>query len=59
MNTKDFKILEAMQKFGGSFASSLAKTARLADLENYRKLKSAFPELWDQYALFVDKNNEN
>lgn len=59
MCKKDFDILTAMEKFGGSFASSLAKTAKLADLENYRKLKSAFPELWNQYALFVDKNNEN
>ncbi len=59
MKPEDFKILTAMEKFGGSFACSLAKTARLADLENYRRLKSAFPELWAQYALFVDKNNGN
>lgn len=59
MKPEDFDILTAMEKFGGSFASSIAKTARLADSENYERLKSAFSELWAKYALFVDKNNVN
>lgn len=57
MNNQDHKILEAMSTYGGSFVKSLAHTARLADSENYVKLKAAFPDLWESYAGFVRTNN--
>lgn len=51
----DIEILEAMNKYGGSFARSISLAAWAADSENYAKLKAAFPELWAQYAVFVKK----
>ena len=53
MTTEDFRIIEAMSKYGGSFAKSIANTAKLADEHNYNKLKAAFPELWERYESFV------
>ena len=52
----DMKILYVMNKYGGSFARSISLAAWVADSENYAKLKSAFPELWKQYAVFVKKD---
>ena len=51
----DIEILDAMNKYGGSFAKSISLAAWAADSENYAKLKDAFPELWTQYATFVKK----
>ena len=49
----DREILKAMAIYGGSFAQAIARAALLADSENFAKLKAAFPELWNRYALFV------
>lgn len=57
MKDQDYKILEAMTIYGGSFVKSLAWAAQRADSENYAKLKAAFPEIWDSYAAFVRKND--
>ena len=56
---RDHRILEAMSKYGGSFAKAIAKAALLADDDNYNKLKQAFPELWERYEsfVFINKNN--
>ena len=53
MTTQDFRIIEAMSKYGGSFAKSIANAAKLADDNNYNTLKQAFPELWERYESFV------
>ena len=53
MKDEDYKILEAMTLYGGSFAKAIARAALLADSENYAKLKAAFPELWTKYAAFA------
>ena len=42
----DYAIVQAMARFGGSFARALADAAHKADPENLAKLKAAFPELW-------------
>lgn len=47
-------ILEAMDRFGGSFASALAAAARAADIINYNKLRRAFPEYWERFAELSD-----
>ena len=57
MKDNDYLILEAMSVYGGSFVKALAVAARMADNENYAKLKAAFPDLWDSYAAFVRKND--
>ena len=55
----DHRIVEAMSKYGGSFAKAIAKAALLADEHNYNKLKQAFPELWERYESFVFINKDN
>lgn len=42
-----------MAVYGGSFVKNIAAAARSADGDNYAKLKSAFPEIWERYATFV------
>jgi hypothetical protein len=53
MTTQDSRIIEAMSKYGGSFAKAIANAAKLADDNNYNTLKQAFPELWERYESFV------
>lgn len=49
----DYAVVEAMIKYGGSFAEALGRAARAADGDNYARLKKAFPEVWERYAKFV------
>ena len=53
MTTQDLRIIEAMSKYGGSFAKAIATAAKFADDNNYNTLKQAFPELWERYESFV------
>lgn len=46
---EDYEIVEAMEKFGGSFVQSLAQCFRHADPVNYAKLRITFPEYWEEY----------
>lgn len=46
---KSYLVVEAMEKYGGSFIQSLAMAFRHADSINFNKLKNAFPEYWKQY----------
>lgn len=45
----DYWTLEAMRKYGGGFVKQLAELAVHADRFNMQKIKSAWPEYWDQY----------
>ena len=38
-----------MEDRGGSFVQKLGNLVRRADRENFHRLKSAFPEYWEQY----------
>lgn len=49
MNDHEYKVVEAMEKYGGSFVKALAECFHHADRSNINKLKSAFPEYWGQY----------
>jgi len=49
MNDEDYKTLEAMDKYGGSFVQSLASLARQADPINLQKIKATWPDYWVQY----------
>lgn len=53
MTTQDSRIVDAMSQYGGSFAKAIANAAKVADSDNYNKLKQAFPELWKRYESFV------
>ena len=45
----DYKIMQAMTIYGGSFVKALGFAALHADSINLAKLKTAFPEYWDEY----------
>ena len=49
MNDQDFKTVEAMEQYGGSFVKALAVCFHKADAANFIKLKYIFPEYWEQY----------
>lgn len=45
----DSAVIEAMQRYGGSFVHALAACASRADAHNLARLKAAFPEYWAEY----------
>lgn len=49
MADEDLKVVEAMEKYGGSFVVALAQAARRADANNLAKIKATWPEYWQQY----------
>ena len=51
----DYKVLEAMRIYGGSFVVALSEAFRRADRVNFYKLKKAFPEYWKQYSEMAEK----
>jgi hypothetical protein len=46
---KNYKVLEAMTKYGGGFVKSLAECCYRADRNNYKILETAFKEYFDEY----------
>lgn len=46
---QDYKTVENMEKYGGSFVQALAQCARRADRINLAKIKSTWSEYWNQY----------
>jgi hypothetical protein len=54
MNEEDFEVVEAMEKYGGSFVRALAQCFYRADDSNLIKLKRAFPEYWEEYKKFTE-----
>ena len=49
MTETEYKILDAMEQYGGSFVKQLALLARLADGPNYEKLKTTFRMYFKRY----------
>ena len=51
MNVEEekIKVAQMMERYGGSFASNLARALYSADHINTRKIKETWPELWSQY----------
>lgn len=47
--SRDRYTIDAMKRYGGSFVKALAEAFERADHMNFEKLKSAFPEYWQQY----------
>lgn len=45
----DMDVLHIMQRYGGSFASALAKAWQVADRDNQNRLKAAFGDLLAEY----------
>ena len=42
-------VAKAMVRYGGGFAMRLGDALLHADLDNQRRIKKAFPEIWKQY----------
>lgn len=49
MTEQDRIVIEAMRKFGGSFAAALALACMKADENNLQRIKDAFPDMWERY----------
>lgn len=55
MDDDDFAIIECMEKYGGSFVKALAQCFLHADPNNFRKLKGAFNEYWEEYRKMANE----
>ena len=55
MNEQDYKVVDAMHKFGGSFVQSLANCAMRADANNLAKIKATWPDYWQEYTNFAKR----
>jgi hypothetical protein len=49
MREKDLDTMRRMKRWGGSFVKALATAAELADDDNLKRIKEAFPEYWSRY----------
>lgn len=58
MHEKDYKMIEAMEKFGGSFVKALSQAFLHADPTNYQKLRHTFPEYVHEYTATARKIDE-
>lgn len=54
MSDEDMNVVEAMEKYGGSFVQALAVCFRRADQFNLAKLKETFSEYWQQYTEMAE-----
>lgn len=55
MTSAEHEVINAMERYGGSFVKALAKAFLSADNSNFAKLKAAFPEYYLEYAEMVEK----
>jgi phage gp37-like protein len=46
---QDLAVIAEMQRTGGGFVKALGTAAGKADPENLRRIKAAFPEIWETY----------
>ena len=49
----DLEVFLAMENFGGAFVVALSKAGRLADEDNVRRIKEAWPEYWFRYSALA------
>lgn len=54
MADQDLKVIECMERYGGSFVVALAQAARRADADNLAKIKSTWSDYWKQYTEMAD-----
>ena len=50
---RDHMIIDAMEKYGGSFVKVLAQLCRRADANNLRKIKETWPNYWKDYEEMI------
>lgn len=46
---EDLLVIEAMERYGGSFVKALGTAARHADSSNLLIIKKSWPFYWDEY----------
>jgi len=56
MNEQDYKTVEAMERYGGSFVQTLAQLARRADPHNLRLIKGTWSHYWQQYEAMANND---
>lgn len=44
-----YRVMSAMQIFGGSFVKALGSALSCADISNQVKIKATWPEYWQEY----------
>jgi hypothetical protein len=54
----DKKTIETMMEYGGSFVRKLGAAALVADQQNLRRIKSTWPEYWEQYTRMATQLSE-
>jgi hypothetical protein len=47
-----------MMEYGGSFVRKLGAAALVADQQNLRRIKSTWPEYWEQYTRMAQQLSE-
>lgn len=55
MTEHELDVVEAMDRFGGSFVRALANAFYHADFNNFKKLKNAFSDYWNNYEKVVNE----
>ena len=50
---KDWQVVQAMKHYGGSFVKTLSSLWFLADEDNQRRIKEAWPEYWAEYDMMA------
>lgn len=59
MTAEDIQTTDAMRTYGSSFVKALGLAAQLADSENLRRLKSAWPEYWAEFRDFTPTSHSD
>jgi len=54
ITTSDHDVVVTMASHGGSFIKKLADLFFVADADNQRRLKEAFPEYWEQFSELAE-----
>lgn len=57
MNEKDYKTVEMMERYGGSFVKALAQLAHKADQQNLAKIKETWKEYWREYETIAENRD--
>lgn len=55
MNEDDLKVVECMEKYGGSFVKHLARLCYQADPINLELIKKTWSKYWSQYTQMANK----
>ena len=55
---RDFDVARTMIEYGGSFVRKLGAAALVADQQNLNRIKSTWPEYWEQYTRMAKQLSE-